>query len=119
MHRSNRQFIKQTKILISGLILMSSILCLSGFVQAEEQSMNSGTSPDQAVQISQSFIDINTADAKQLATLSNIGLKKAQEIILYREKNGLFGSIDDLKQVKGIGQSIVEKNRHRIQVAKK
>lgn len=64
-------------------------------------------------------IDINTADAKQLASLSNIGLKKAEEIIQYRTQNGLFNSIDDLKKVKGVGDSTIEKNRHRIHVASK
>ncbi len=63
------------------------------------------------------FIDINTADAKQLSTLANIGLKKAQEIIAFRKANGLFSSIEELEKVKGIGKRTVEKNRHRLQVA--
>ncbi len=62
-------------------------------------------------------IDINTADANQLSQLSNIGLKKAQEIINYRSTHGDFSSIDELQKVKGIGKSTVEKNRLRMLVA--
>ncbi len=62
-------------------------------------------------------IDINTADAKQLTLLSNIGLKKAQQIIDYRALHGQFTSIDELQKVKGIGKSTIEKNRSRMMVA--
>ena len=64
------------------------------------------------------MIDINTADAQQLSELTRIGLKKAEEIVAYRKANGLFISIDDLVKVKGIGKSTLEKNRHRMIVAK-
>ncbi len=59
-------------------------------------------------------ININTADAKQLSKLSNIGLKKANQIIEYRKLHGEFSSIDELKKVKGIGKSTIEKNRLRM-----
>ncbi len=62
-------------------------------------------------------ININTADAKQLAQLSNIGIKKAQQIIDYRAQHGQFTSIDELRKVKGIGKSTIEKNRSRMMVA--
>ncbi len=62
-------------------------------------------------------VDINTADAKQLTQLNNIGLKKAQQIVEYRDLHGKFTSIDELKNVKGIGDATIEKNRTRIIVA--
>jgi len=62
-------------------------------------------------------IDINSADAKQLSKLSNIGLKKAQQIIEYRTLHGQFSSIDDLQKVKGIGRATIDKNRLRMVVA--
>jgi len=62
-------------------------------------------------------IDINSADAKQLSKLSNIGLKKAQQIIEYRTLHGQFTSIEELQKVKGIGKATIEKNRLRMMVA--
>lgn len=54
-------------------------------------------------------ININTADANQLTSISGIGDKKANKIIDYRNQNGLFSSLDDLKNVDGFGDKTVEK----------
>ncbi|NGO00156.1 ComEA family DNA-binding protein [Grimontia sp. S25] len=60
-------------------------------------------------------VNINTAEAEELDKyLDGIGKAKAQAIVDYRNANGAFESADDLKGVKGIGNSIVEKNRDRI-----
>lgn len=48
-------------------------------------------------------IPINTADADTLMQLKGIGPVLAQRIIQYREAHGGFSSVDELKQVKGIG----------------
>lgn len=52
------------------------------------------------------LININTADKNALLTLNGIGDKKADQIISYREEQGGFKTIDDLKQVQGIGDKI-------------
>lgn len=49
-------------------------------------------------------------------TLSGIGESKAKAIIEYRDKNGLFGCIDDIKNVKGIGNGLFEKIRDYIRL---
>lgn len=59
-------------------------------------------------------IDINNASEKELQELYGIGVKKAQAIIEYREKNGCFSSIDALLKVKGIGAKTLEKNRENL-----
>ena len=59
-------------------------------------------------------ININTASEAQLTQLDGIGAKKAQQIILYRQMMAPFATADDLANVKGIGKSTVDKNRHRI-----
>lgn len=60
-------------------------------------------------------VNINNATAEEVAaTLSGIGLKKAQAIVNYREEHGPFTQIEDVTAVKGIGMSLLEKNRSRI-----
>ncbi len=62
-------------------------------------------------------VNINTADAETLtSSLSGIGEKKAVAIVDYRNQNGPFQSIDELTMVKGIGESILEKNRENLTV---
>jgi len=62
-------------------------------------------------------VDINKADAKTIAKeLDGIGLSRAQAIVEYREKNGAFKSLDDLKKVKGIGAKTLEQNRSNIRL---
>ncbi len=60
------------------------------------------------------LVNINTASAVELAELNGIGDAKAKLIIEYREKNGPFKSVDDLRQVKGIGEKMVAKLRPAI-----
>ena len=54
-------------------------------------------------------ININTADAETLQTLKGIGAKRAQEIINYRNKNGEFKKIEDLKSIKGFTNKFLVK----------
>lgn len=56
-----------------------------------------------AVASSSDLVNINTDDADRLITLRGIGPALAQRIIDYREQNGPFKTIDELKNVRGIG----------------
>jgi competence protein ComEA len=57
-------------------------------------------------------VNINTADATALAAgLKGVGQSRALEIVRYREAYGPFSTVDELAEVKGIGQSTLEKNR--------
>lgn len=53
-------------------------------------------------------VNINLADEFELLTLPGIGPSKAQAILSYREEIGKFQSIDDLKNVSGIGEKTFE-----------
>ena len=53
-------------------------------------------------------VNINSATQSQLEMLQGIGPAKAKAIIEYREKNGSFESIDDLKKVNGIGSETIK-----------
>ena len=61
-------------------------------------------------------VNINTATKDELVALSGIGPAKAQAILDYRKANGPFKSVDDLKNVKGIGAKRLEKLRADISV---
>lgn len=61
-------------------------------------------------------VDINTAGLEQLQTLKGIGPALAQRIIDFREENGPFQSVEDLLQVKGIGEATLEKFRDHVTV---
>lgn len=53
-------------------------------------------------------VNVNTADAEELALLPRIGPAVAQRILEYREENGKFESIEDLMLVRGIGEKTFE-----------
>jgi competence protein ComEA len=54
-------------------------------------------------------VNINTADAAQLALLPHVGAKAAQRVIDYRKGHGPFGSTSDLMQVKGFGEKTLNR----------
>jgi competence protein ComEA len=60
-------------------------------------------------------ININLATKEELSTLPSIGESKAQNIIDYRKETP-FETIDDIKNVKGIGDSLFEKIKDYIEV---
>lgn len=72
-------------------------------------STSEGSQKDQKV-------NLNQADEATLSTLSGIGPSKAQSIISYREENGRFTTIEDLKKVSGIGEKTFEKLKDSITV---
>ena len=62
------------------------------------------------------LVNINTANIDELMDIKGIGRSKAKAIIEYRDKNGNFNSIDDIKNVDGIGDSLFEKIKMYIKV---
>lgn len=62
------------------------------------------------------LVNINTASKDELMSLNYIGEAKAKAIIEYRETNGLFKNLEDLKNVKGIGDALFEKIKNYITI---
>lgn len=75
-----------------------------------------GTRDDPSTLAGNGIINLNTASLQQLQTLSGIGAKKAQAIIDYRNEHGDFHSIEDIMNVKGIGEGIYAKIKDKIEV---
>lgn len=63
-------------------------------------------------------ININTASVEELTQLQKVGQKTAENIVAYRDANGPFKTVDDLTNVKGIGDKILELNKDRITIGK-
>lgn len=69
-----------------------------------------------AVNASSNLVNINTASISELTTVSGIGESRAQAIIDYREKNGDFRCIEDIKKVEGIKDGLFSKIKDKITV---
>ncbi|MDE6728539.1 MAG: ComEA family DNA-binding protein [Oscillospiraceae bacterium] len=81
-----------------------------GDVPVNETPGTSSEPPEAAL------ININTATAEELQTISGIGEVKAAAIIQYREEHGGFSDIREIVNVKGIGEKTFEKIRGQIEV---
>ena len=85
-----------TKTLTLALVALVFSLMISNMSLAGKSDMNTP-------------VNINQATLKELTSLPGIGKKRANDIIEYREKNGNFSSIEDVKKVDGIGKDTIEK----------
>ncbi|SOC36354.1 helix-hairpin-helix domain-containing protein [Ureibacillus acetophenoni] len=80
----------------------------------EEQFKSIVTSPE--TKSSSNLVNINMANESELSTLPGIGPSKAQAIIAYRQEQGNFQTVEDLKNVTGIGDKTFEKLKEFITV---
>ena len=81
-----------------------------GFAQTGADDASSAPLSGDLVQV-----NINEADAATIADiLVGIGLSRAQAIVDYREEHGQFTSLDQLVDVKGIGEATISNNKDRI-----
>ena len=87
------------------------------FVELEENTLSEQV-VNETVDItnSNSLININVASHSELMTLSGIGQKRASDIIAYRENNGGFKNIEDIKKVSGIGDVTFDNIKNLISV---
>ena len=104
-----------------GFSSVDELLCVKGIGEKKlavlsehlyvENAAPARISPDES---SEGLVNINTASLEELCTLDGIGEVIAGRIIEYREENGPFGSVDELIDVKGIGEKKLEDIRDRI-----
>jgi len=87
---------------------------LAAPLSAQEKASSSKAAPTAAAPI-----NLNTATAAEIATLPGIGPKAAQRIVEYRQKNNGFKKIEELMNVKGIGEKSFLKLKPLITVAEK
>ncbi|MBR1729966.1 MAG: helix-hairpin-helix domain-containing protein [Selenomonadaceae bacterium] len=82
----------------------------------ENSSNENANDNKKAASTNGDVVNINTADVNELATLKGIGPKTAERIIEYRKNNGSFKSIEEIKNVKGIGDKKFENIKDRLRI---
>lgn len=112
---------KQTLVLISiALVMIGAILVFVAVKSPRVYDEPSTTEASQSVSaevsnaensMTEEFIypiNLNTATADELTMIKGIGEAKANSIIAYREEHGAFNSVEELKEVDGIGDTLYE-----------
>jgi competence protein ComEA len=95
---------------VAGMLMVAAILTTGGHAAAA-----TGAAPAAASSEAAGKVDVNSANAEELASLPGIGQSKAAAIIAEREKKP-FASVDDLERVRGIGARTVEDLRGKVSV---
>ena len=86
-------------------IAMVTVLALGlGVVSGAAQEGTRRPAPAAAKASATAPVNLNTASVAQLETLPGIGKSTAERILEYRQKNGNFKKVEDLMNVKGIGE---------------
>ena len=98
-----------TRIMIAAIAAIALSAALAG-------AQGRATAP-KTTATAASPINLNTATMDQLATIPGIGVKTAERIIEYRQKNGGFKKIEDLMNVSGVGEKSFLKMKPLITVA--
>ena len=105
--------------LVAALVLGIAISALRkihppAVVTIEKFNVERYKSANYNLDISGESIDINSASAEDLEKIKGIGPMIAARIVEYRDQNGAFVSIDDIKNVKGVGVALFEKIKNKI-----
>ena len=98
---------------------MIRILTQEEAAQAGDEEAGEGAENDvkaETANDSDGRIDLNLATGAELMTLPGIGQAKADSIVRYREKNGAFSSIEEIKQVEGIKEGVYNRIKDNIKV---
>ena len=97
-------------IALATLVILASVSAPASFAQDKEKPAAKASAPAGAA------VNLNTATQAQLETLPGVGAATAKRIIEYRQKNGSFKKIEELMNVKGIGEKAFLKLKAQITV---
>ena len=88
----------------------------ASIITSDEDKPEEHFNSDSKSETENNKVNINTSTKEVLTSLSGIGDAKAQNIIDYRNENGLFKSIEDLKNVTGISEKLFEQIKEFITI---
>ena len=98
-----------TIILIIGVIGLIAVIGAELYTHDVDQQLPKGYTAEEIAAMKIEPININTASVDELSALPGLSKKQAQRIVDYREQNGDFDSIEDVMNIKGIGEKAVNK----------
>jgi len=123
-HKEKHSMAKHEVVALYLSLALGGAFCHSSVAAAPDPastsiSQNALPAPEKAIsdvaQLGQ--VSINNATAEQLSAVMNgVGLKKAQAIVSYREQYGPFSAIQQLSEVPGIGNALIERNADRLKL---
>ena len=100
------------QLFVTALVVATTALALAAPASAapfQEKAVEAKSAPAQVV-------NINTAPAEQLERLPGVGPKTAVRIVEYRQKNGGFKKVEELMNVRGIGEKAFLKMKNQLTV---
>ncbi len=94
--------------MVISTMVSSFFLCPMNIALAQAPAHTSGSA------IAEKSVSINKANAEELQVVRGIGPALAERVVNYRQANGGFKTLDQLKEVKGIGDAKFEKMKDQI-----
>jgi comEA protein len=105
-------------VLVAALVFVSSPLVAQPAALKPQGGGGRATKPPvTATVVSTEVVNLNSATAAQIASLPGIGPKTAELVVQYRVKNGPFKKIEEVMNVRGIGEKSFLKIKDRLTVA--
>jgi competence protein ComEA len=99
------------------LSLATAAFLTAAYPQAAAAAQGNASTRSGAKPAVTAVVNINSASTTDLATLPGIGAKTAERIVEYRQKNGPFKKIEELMNVRGVGEKSFLKIKEQITVA--
>lgn len=97
----------------SALVLAAALALISSPLNAQRAAKP----PVVATAVSTEVVNLNSATVAQIASLPGIGPKTADLVVQYRVKNGPFKKIEEIMNVRGVGEKSFLKIKDRLTVA--
>jgi competence protein ComEA len=101
--------------MIRFALLVATLVCLTPSAVAAQRATKPPVTAPAPVEI----VNLNLATVAQIASLPGIGPKTADLIVQYRQKNGPFKKIEEIMNIRGVGEKSFLRIKHRLTVAAK